>query len=101
MAETVTVKIFNTEYKLRGDDSDRIREAATIVDQQMRFVAGKAPMQPAATTAVLAALNTAEQLLSEQDRGRERSGDIVARIDSLAETLRQAIEEADSEEATP
>lgn len=95
----MAVKIFNTEYKLRGDDSGRIREAAAIVDQQMRFVAGKAPMQPAATTAVLAALNTAEQLLSEQDRGRERGNDIVTRIDALTDALRQAIEEIDSEDA--
>lgn len=92
MAETVAVKIFNTEYKLRGDDSARIRQAASIVDEQMRFVAGKAPMQPAATTAVLAALNTAEQLLSEQDRSRERSNDIVLRIDALTDSLREAIE---------
>ena len=92
MADTVAVKIFNTEYKLRGDDSARIREAAAIVDQQMRYVAGKAPMQPAATTAVLAALNTAEQLLSEQDRGRERGNDVIARLDALTDSLREAIE---------
>lgn len=99
MAETVAVKIFNTEYKLRGDDSDRIREAAAIVDQQMRFVAGKAPMQPAATTAVLAALNTAEQFLTEQDRGREQSSEIVARIDALTDSLRQALDGLEREEA--
>ena len=92
MAETVAVKIFNTEYKLRGDDADRIRRAASIVDEQMQFVASKAPMQPAATTAVLAALNTAEQLLAEQDRSRERGTDIVAHIDSLNNSLRELAE---------
>lgn len=100
MAETVAVKIYNTEYKLRGDDSDRIRAAAAIVDEQMRFVAGKAPMQPAATTAVLAALNTAEQLLSEQDRGHARSNDIVLRIDALTDSLRQVLEGIESEDAS-
>jgi len=95
MAETVTVKIFNTEYKLRGDDESRIRRAASIVDEQMQYVSAKAPMQPAATTAVLAALNTAEQLLAEQNRGQERSLDIVSQIDLLDRSLRELI---DSEE---
>lgn len=92
MAETVAVKIFNTEYKLRGDDADRIRRAASIVDEQMQFVATKAPMQPAATTAVLAALNTAEHLLSEQDRSKKRAADVVESLDSLNSALRDLIE---------
>lgn len=92
MAETVTVKIFNTEYKLRGDDESRIRRAASMVDEQMRYVSAKAPMQPAATTAVLAALNTAEQLLAEQSRGQDRSLDVVSQLDKLNESLRGLID---------
>ena len=91
----MTVKIFNTEYKLRGDDAERIRKAASIVDGQMQFVATKAPMQPAATTAVLAALNTAEHLLSEQDRSKERAMDVVASLDSLNNSLRELLDSED------
>ena len=46
--ETVNVTIYNSEYKLRGDDIEAIHRAASYVDQQMKGVASKAPMQPAA-----------------------------------------------------
>ncbi|MGE3801539.1 MAG: cell division protein ZapA [Candidatus Kapaibacterium sp.] len=90
--ESVSVNIYNSEYKLRGEDPDQIRRAATLVDQQMRSVASKVPMQPATTTAVLAALNTAEQLISEQASSRARSAEIVEQLNALDLALRQMLE---------
>jgi cell division protein ZapA len=87
--ETVTVNIFNSEYKLRGDNAERIQKAAGIVNEQMNYVSSKAPMQPAATTAVLAALNVAEQLLAAQDRAEERSTETKDRLQDLDQKLRE------------
>ena len=87
MAETITVQIHGSEYKLKGDNAARIRDAAELVNEQMRYVSGKAPTQPTATIAVLAALNTAESLMTEQERMRRESVDLIRRIDTLNESL--------------
>ncbi len=92
MAETITVQIHGSEYKLRGDDASRIQQAASMVNEQMQYVSGKAPTQPVATIAVLAALNTAEMLMNEQDRGKRESGEIVRRINSLTSTVEELLQ---------
>jgi cell division protein ZapA (FtsZ GTPase activity inhibitor) len=92
MAETISVQIHGTEYKLRGEDAARVREAADLVNEQMRFVAGKAPTQPTTTIAVLAALNTAELLKSEQERGAREAADIVRRINAISSSIRELID---------
>lgn len=91
--ETVTVTIYNSEYKLRGDDSDAVRRTAAYVDQQMKSVAAKAPMQPATTTAVLAALNTAEELMAAREGRHRQSVDLVTRIDDLNRRLSELADE--------
>ncbi len=90
--ESVSVNIYNSEYKLRGEDPDQIRRAATFVDQQMRSVASRVPMQPATTTAVLAALNTAEELMSEQAKARTWGADVVMRLNELDDALKQLLD---------
>jgi cell division protein ZapA (FtsZ GTPase activity inhibitor) len=92
MTEAISVQIHGAEYKLRGDNAGRMREAAEIVNEQMRYVASKAPTQTSATIAVLAALNTAELLLTEQDRSGRESSDSVRRIDALNNSLRELLE---------
>lgn len=91
MAETITVHIHGSEYKLRGDDAGRIQQAAGMVHEQMQYVSGKAPTQPISTIAVLAALNTAEMLMNEQDRSKRESGEIVRRINSLTSTVEELL----------
>ncbi|MEO5928363.1 MAG: cell division protein ZapA [Candidatus Kapaibacterium sp.] len=92
MVETITVQIHGSEYKLRGDDAARIQEAAGMINEQMRYVSSKSPTQPIATIAVLAALNTAELLMTEQDRAGRESGEIVRRLDSLTSTVEELLQ---------
>lgn len=87
MAETITVQIHGSEYKLRGDDAQRMQLAASMISEQMQYVSSKAPTQPVSTIAVLAALNTAELLMNEQERSKRESGEIVRRINSLTSTV--------------
>ncbi|MBS1911626.1 MAG: cell division protein ZapA [Bacteroidetes bacterium] len=91
MAETIAVQIHGSEYKLRGDDATRIQQAAGMVNEQMQFVAGKAPTQPVSTIAVLAALNTAEMLMNEQERNKREAGEIVRRINSLTSSMEELL----------
>ena len=89
--ESVSVNIYNSEYKLRGDDPEQIRSAATLVDQKMRSVASRVPMQPATTTAVLAALNTAEELISAKADADAWAIDMIERLNRLEENLNSLI----------
>jgi cell division protein ZapA (FtsZ GTPase activity inhibitor) len=91
MAETIAVQIHGTEFKLRGDNASRMHEAANLINEQMRYVSGKAPTQPLSTIAILAALNTAELLTTEQERSRRESSEIVRRLDSLASSLEELL----------
>ena len=101
MAETISVQIHGTEYKLRGEDAARVREAADLVNEQMRFVAGKAPTQPTTSIAVLAALNTAELLKSEQERSAREASDIVRRINAIASSIRDMIDVDSTDNGDP
>ena len=92
MAETITVQIHGSEYILRGEDAARVREVAEMVNEQMRFVASKAPTQTSTTIAVLAALNTAELLKSERERSQRESTELIRRIDALTSSLREILD---------
>ena len=70
----------------------RCKSPVDLVNEQMRFVAGKAPTQPTTTIAVLAALNTAELLKSEQERSARDSADLVRRINSISASIRELID---------
>ncbi len=85
--ETVSVSIYNSEYKLRGDDADAIRRAASLVDEQMKLVASKAPMQPATTNAVIASLNMAERVIADEKAELKRSDDVITRLNDLNRRL--------------
>ncbi|MBL7987616.1 MAG: cell division protein ZapA [Chlorobi bacterium] len=90
--QTITVQIHGSEYKLRGDDTARIQEAAGIINEQMRFISSKAPTQPPVTIAVLAALNTAELLIGEQERSRTELQDCSRRLDGMSASIYELLE---------
>ncbi len=91
MAETITVQIHGSEYKLRGEDAERVIEAARLVNDQMQFVSSRAPTQPAATVAVLAALNTAELMMNEQERVQREAADLARRLDAMTVTIEELL----------
>ena len=90
--QTITVQIHGSEYKLRGDDTARIQEAAGIINEQMRFISSKAPTQPPVTIAVLAALNTDELLIGEQERSRTELKDCSRRLDGMSASIYELLE---------
>jgi len=86
------VSIFGESYTVRSDESsDRIVQAASLVDATMKEIAGNAHME-AKSIAVLAALRLAYQLQGCQMRHSE--GESLARfIDQELQRLELALPE--------
>src|SRR5512135_1183267 len=68
--KSIKVKIFGSEYPLRGDSEEFTRRVASYVDEMINTIHGKIPEQPTLTVAVLSALNITEDLFRERERSR-------------------------------
>ena len=69
--KSVRVKIFGSEYPLRGESEEFTKKVAGYVDAMINSIHDKNPEQPPLTISVLAALNITEDLLKEKDKNRE------------------------------
>ncbi len=68
--KSIKVKIFGSEYPLRGESEEFTRRVATYVDEMINTIHGRIPEQPTLTVAVLSALNITEDLFKERDRAK-------------------------------
>lgn len=66
--KSIRVKIFGSEYPLRGESEDFTRRVAQHVDSMITSIHDKIPDQPTLTVAVLSALNITEDYFKEKDR---------------------------------
>ena len=69
--KSVRVKIFGSEYPLRGESEDFTKKVASHVDAMITSVHDKIPEQPPLTISVLAALNITEDLYKEKDKSSQ------------------------------
>lgn len=69
--KSIKVKIFGSEYPLRGESEEFTKKVAGYVDTMINSIHDKIPEQPPLTISVLAALNITEDLLKEKDKNRE------------------------------
>ena len=65
-SKSVKVKIFGTEYPLRGESEEMTKQVAKYVDEMIHNVHEKIPEQSPLTIAVLSALNITEELFQEK-----------------------------------
>jgi len=65
-SKSVKVKIFGTEYPLRGESEEMTKQVAKYVDEMIHNVHEKIPEQSPLTIAVLSALNITEELFRER-----------------------------------
>jgi cell division protein ZapA len=79
------VKIFGSEYPLRGDSEEFTRNVATYVDEMISSIHEKIPEQPTLTVAVLTALNITEDLFKEREKSREMATMVRGEIEKLTE----------------
>ena len=66
--KSVRVKIFGSEYPLRGESEEFTKKVAGYVDTMINSIHDKIPEQPPLTISVLAALNITEDLLKDKNR---------------------------------
>jgi len=85
--KSVRVKIFGSEYPLRGESEEFTKKVAGYVDTMINSIHDKIPEQPPLTISVLAALNITEDLLKEKDKNREMIGNFENEIVKISNYL--------------
>jgi len=85
--KSIKVKIFGSEYPLRGDSEEFTRKVASYVDEMINTIHNKLPEQPTLTVAVLSALNITEDLFKERERNKSLSTLVEGEITKLANYL--------------
>ena len=85
--KSIKVKIFGSEYPLRGESEELTKKVASYVDQMISTIHEKIPEQPPLTVAVLTALNITEDLFKERERNRVLTTFVEGEVTKIAECL--------------
>ena len=88
---SIKVKIFGSEYPLRGESEELTKRVANYVDQMINSIHEKIPEQPPLTVAVLSALNITEDLFKEREKSRALTSMIEGEAARIGEYLDQFI----------
>jgi cell division protein ZapA len=91
---SIRVKIFGSEYPLRGESEEFTRNVATYVDEMISSIHSKIPEQPTLTVAVLSALNITEDLFKERERSKAVTTLVKGELDKLTEYVDRCLVEA-------
>jgi cell division protein ZapA len=89
--KSVRVKIFGSEYPLRGESEEFTKQVASYVDTMIGSVHDKIPEQPPLTVSVLAALNITEDLFKEREKNTQLSAMLEYEISKIANYLDTSI----------
>ena len=91
--KSIRVKIFGSEYPLRGESEEFTRRVATHVDEMISSVHAKIPDQPTLTVAVLSALNITEDLLKERERAKVTLGVVDGEVGKMVSYLDNCLQQ--------
>jgi cell division protein ZapA len=91
--KSIKVRIFGSEYPLRGENEDFTRRVASYVDEMINTIHSKLPEQPTLTVAVLSALNITEDLFKERDRSKALSTYVEGEVAKLTDFLDSSVRE--------
>ena len=89
MSESIKVTILGTEYSLRTNDEELVRELAAELDTELKDLQQKLPGKPPTTLAVLTALNTAEMKAHAQMNELREMERLAGEIESLCDSIEQ------------
>jgi cell division protein ZapA len=95
--KSLRVKIYDTEYSLKGEDEELMQEAANYVDSLMNEFSSKIPKQTPSTIAVLTALNIAEEFLKFKNLNQQSCNVIKEEMDSLNKQISLFLDLTDEE----
>jgi len=98
--KSIKVKIFGSEYPLRGDSEEFTRRVADYVDEMINTIHNKIPEQPTLTVAVLSALNITEDLFKERDRSKAMSTLVEGEVSRISNYLDACLREAEEKPAS-
>ena len=87
MSEAIKVTILGTEYSLRTNDEELVRELAAELDSELKDLQQKLPGKPPTTLAVLTALNTAEMKAHGEMNELREMERLAGEIENLCEVL--------------
>jgi cell division protein ZapA len=85
--KSIKVRIFGSEYPLRGESEESTKRIATYVDEMINTIHAKIPEQPTLTVAVLSALNITEDLFKEREHSRVLQTLVESEVNKLANYL--------------
>ncbi len=85
--KSIKVKIFGSEYPLRGESEELTKKVAGYVDQMISTIHEKIPEQPPLTVAVLSALNITEDLFKERERAKSLTTLLESEVNKISEYL--------------
>jgi len=97
--KSIKVKIFGSEYPLKGEDESQTKKIASHVDAMLGKIHEKIPEQPPLTVAVLAALNISEDLMRERENQQQVSEHLHSELTKLSNYLDNCLD--DSAESEP
>lgn len=89
--KSIKVRIFGSEYPLRGESEDFTRRVATYVDEMINTIHAKLPEQPTLTVAVLSALNITEDLFKEREKIRSMTALVDGELGKVTHYLDNAL----------
>ncbi len=87
MSESIKVNILGTEYSLRTNDEELVRELAAELDTELKDLQQKLPGKPPTTLAVLTALNTSEMKAHAEMNELREMERLASEIEGLCEEL--------------
>jgi len=90
-SKSIKVKIFGSEYPLRGESEELTKKVAGYVDQMINTIHEKIPEQPPLTVAVLSALNITEDLFKEREKYRNLSNHVESEVSKIGDFLDQCL----------
>jgi len=85
--KSIRVKIFGSEYPLRGENEDLTKQIATHVDTMLNRIHERIPDQPPLTVAVLAALNITEDLFNAKDHSEQEAAELETELTKISNYL--------------
>lgn len=94
--KSVRVKIFGSEYPLRGESEEFTKKVAQHVDQMISSVHEKIPEQPPLTISVLAALNITEDYFKEKEKSAQLVSSLEYELSKITNYLDTSINSTES-----
>ena len=79
----IRVRIFNSEYNLQGENSEKVERISDYVDGIMNRINTESPNQSEETIAVVSALNIAEDYFREKELRLEAEKELSQLLDEI------------------